>query len=132
MMGRLLRRIAAREDFVPRRALGSMALSLAVLLAVGAGVWFGGPRLLYATGLWSDGGSPTIDPSLYVADADAHYCAGADSGTDSDLRSGVDCDAYADSGADADAHSDPGADREACAPRNHLRRSRESVGRTRY
>ncbi len=43
-----------------------MALSLAVLLAVGAGVWLGGPRLLYATGLWSDGGSPTIDPSVYA------------------------------------------------------------------
>jgi D-alanyl-D-alanine carboxypeptidase/D-alanyl-D-alanine-endopeptidase (penicillin-binding protein 4) len=43
-----------------------MALYLAVLLLVGAGVWFGGPRLLYATGLWSDGGSPTIDPSLYA------------------------------------------------------------------
>jgi len=43
-----------------------MALSLAVVLAVGAGVWFGGPRLLYATGLWTDGGSPTIDPSLYA------------------------------------------------------------------
>ncbi len=43
-----------------------MVLSLAVLLVAAAGVWFGGPRLLYATGLWSDGGSPTIAPSLYA------------------------------------------------------------------
>ena len=43
-----------------------MALSLAVVLVLAAGVWFGGPRILYATGLWSDGGSPTIDPSLYA------------------------------------------------------------------
>lgn len=51
---------------MPRRALGSMALSVVLVLAVAAGVWFGGPRLLYATGLWSDGGSPTIDPSVYA------------------------------------------------------------------
>ena len=43
-----------------------MALSVVLVLAVAAGVWFGGPRILYATGLWSDGGSPTIDPSLYA------------------------------------------------------------------
>jgi D-alanyl-D-alanine carboxypeptidase/D-alanyl-D-alanine-endopeptidase (penicillin-binding protein 4) len=43
-----------------------MALSVVLVLVVAAGVWFGGPRILYATGLWTDGGSPTIDPSLYA------------------------------------------------------------------
>jgi D-alanyl-D-alanine carboxypeptidase/D-alanyl-D-alanine-endopeptidase (penicillin-binding protein 4) len=42
-----------------------MALAVVLVLVVAAGVWFGGPRILYATGLWADGGSPTIDPSLY-------------------------------------------------------------------
>ena len=43
-----------------------MALAVVLVLVVAVGVWFGGPRILYATGLWSDGGSPTIDPSLYA------------------------------------------------------------------
>ncbi len=43
-----------------------MAMSLALVVVVAAAVWFGGPRILYATGLWSDGGSPTIDPTLYA------------------------------------------------------------------
>jgi serine-type D-Ala-D-Ala carboxypeptidase/endopeptidase (penicillin-binding protein 4) len=43
-----------------------MALAVVLVLVVAAGVWFGGPRILYATGLWADGGSPTIDPSLYA------------------------------------------------------------------
>ncbi|HET7724302.1 MAG TPA: D-alanyl-D-alanine carboxypeptidase/D-alanyl-D-alanine-endopeptidase [Propionibacteriaceae bacterium] len=51
---------------MPRRAWGSLALSMVLVLAVAAGVWFAGPRILYATGLWTDGGSPTIDPSLYA------------------------------------------------------------------
>lgn len=51
---------------MPRRALGSTALSLALVVVVASGLWFGGPPILYATGLWSDGGSPTIDPSLYA------------------------------------------------------------------
>jgi serine-type D-Ala-D-Ala carboxypeptidase/endopeptidase (penicillin-binding protein 4) len=51
---------------VPRRAWGSLALSVTLVLALVAGVWFGGPKVLYATGLWTDGGSPTIDPTLYA------------------------------------------------------------------
>ncbi|HSN12514.1 MAG TPA: hypothetical protein VLS51_10440, partial [Propionibacteriaceae bacterium] len=51
---------------MPRRAWASLALSVILVLAVAAGIWFGGPRILYATGLWTDGGSPTIDPSLYA------------------------------------------------------------------
>ncbi|MHB1010729.1 MAG: D-alanyl-D-alanine carboxypeptidase/D-alanyl-D-alanine endopeptidase [Propionibacteriaceae bacterium] len=52
---------------MPRRAWASLALSMVLVLVVAGGVWFGGPRLLYATGLWTDGGSPTIDPGLYAS-----------------------------------------------------------------
>ncbi len=51
---------------MPRRVMSAIALTLVVVLLVAVAGWFGGPRLLYATGLWSDGGSPTIDPSLYA------------------------------------------------------------------
>ncbi len=40
---------------------------LVVLAVVAGGVWWGGPRVLYATGLWVDGGNSTIDPTLYAA-----------------------------------------------------------------
>jgi D-alanyl-D-alanine carboxypeptidase/D-alanyl-D-alanine-endopeptidase (penicillin-binding protein 4) len=46
--------------------MSAIALTLVVLLVLGVAGWFGGPKVLYATGLWSDGGSPTIDPSLYA------------------------------------------------------------------
>ncbi len=51
---------------MPRRVMSAIALTLVVLLVLGVAGWFGGPKVLYATGLWSDGGSPTIDPSLYA------------------------------------------------------------------
>ncbi len=52
---------------MPRRVLSAIGLTLAILLVVATAGWFVGPKVLYATGLWSDGGSPTIDPGLYAS-----------------------------------------------------------------
>lgn len=49
-----------------RQVLGNIAMSLVIVMVLGVAVWFGAPKLLTATGIWSDGGSPTIDPSLYA------------------------------------------------------------------
>lgn len=51
---------------MPRRVMGGIAVTLVSALLLAVAGWFGTPRFLYATGLWSDGGSPTIDPSLYA------------------------------------------------------------------
>ncbi len=51
---------------MPRRAWGSLAASVLLVVALVAGVVLGGPKVLYATGLWTDGGSRTIDPTLFA------------------------------------------------------------------
>lgn len=51
---------------MPRRVLSALGLTLAILLVVTVAGWFGGPKVLYALALWSDSGSPTIDPGLYA------------------------------------------------------------------
>ena len=47
------------------RELRRLLILLLVLAVLGAGVVWGGRPALYASGLWIDGGSPTIDPALF-------------------------------------------------------------------